>query len=229
MFSATASPSPANPIRSIEGCQNLIIHTLTASIHTHMHTHRRTHAQTYGKRMGGDIFTRQMSPAVGVAPPAEMAFAHIPTEHMRASCSRIHGIEVDDETRRGSSRAPGGGGCAIHCIQRNVWADGGGGGRGGLVVPLMLIWQKTDWDITAEARGNQPAQVRCMAFVHICEGETGRKGGGRGGCSQSCLIQRCQIKQIAANPLCYSDTQRCFTPFCKICLTLMKSASWEPL
>lgn len=64
---------------------------------------------------------------------------------------------------------------------------------------------------------------------HMWGGDRQKEGGGGGWRgSQSCLIQRCQIKQIAENPLCYSYTQRYFTPFCKLRLTLMKSASWEP-
>lgn len=112
-----------------------------------MHTHGRTHAQTYGKKRPGDIFTREMSPAVGAAPLLKWHLhtftlntgvlpAHRPRKFMglKATMRRVEGAaEPLVEVR------------AIHSILRNVGADGWvGWGAGGLVFPLMLIWQKTD-------------------------------------------------------------------------------------
>lgn len=42
------------------------------------------------------------------------------------------------------------------------------------VPPPMLIWQKTDWDITFKARGNEPAQVRYSACVCVTQRERER-------------------------------------------------------
>lgn len=106
-----------------------------------------------------------------------------------------------------------------------------GGWGGGFSVPPDVNMAENRLRHQSWSQGKSTCTGQMYGICsHMCRRDRQKGGvGDWGGWSQSCLIQRCQIKQIAENPLCYSYRQRYFTPFCKLRLTLMKSASWEPL
>lgn len=85
---------------------------------------------------------------------------------------------------------------------------------GGLVFSLMLIGQKTDWDITAKARGNQPAQVRYIVHVRVCvwERDGGRKSDFSLVPSRDVTLNRYCISLVSGSqtPLSYFLT-RCYS------------------
>lgn len=210
-----------NPVKSIVPFKNLIKNTLTP----YTHTHRTKHT---GRKCPWWHLSCKNVTCSGGRSPAEMAFAHIHSYtymHRGLHAHKYMGLLCTMKDVKEPAK-PLVKVCTIHYILCNTWAickcDGG------LVFSLMLIWQKTDWDITAKARGNQPAQVRCISRVCVSEGEREREK------LSPCSNQGCQIKKISDWPLylkvlfVISRHGATLHVFGKLRHTLIKSASWEP-